>query len=133
MKTNKILSSYKELHVWQRAMELVVSVYKVTVNFPKEEIYGLTSQIRRSAISIPSNIAEGRMRGTRKDFVQFLRIAYASGAELETQIEISKQLPRTNILDYSKVDSLLNEIMKMLNVMIRKLNPNAANKLSATS
>ena len=133
MKTNKILSSYKELHVWQRAMELVVSVYKVTVNFPKEEIYGLTSQIRRSAISIPSNIAEGRMRGTRKDFVQFLRIAYASGAELETQIEISKQLPRTNMLDYSKVDSLLNEIMKMLNVMIRKLNPNAANKLSATS
>ena len=133
MKTNKILSSYKELHVWQRAMELVVSVYKVTVNFPKEKIYGLTSQIRRSAISIPSNIAEGRMRGTRKDFVQFLRIAYASGAELETQIEISKQLPRTNMLDYSKVDSLLNEIMKMLNVMIRKLNPNAANKLSATS
>ena len=133
MKTNKILSSYKELHVWQRAMELVISVYKVTVNFPKEKIYGLTSQIRRSAISIPSNIAEGRMRGTRKDFVQFLRIAYASGAELETQIEISKQLPRTNMLDYSKVDSLLNEIMKMLNVMIRKLNPNAANKLSATS
>lgn len=133
METNKILSSYKELHVWQRAMELVVLIYKVTVNFPKEEIYGLTSQIRRSAISIPSNIEEGRMRGTKKDFVQFLRIAYASGAELETQIEISKQLPKTNMLDYSKVDSLLDEIMRMLNVMIRKLNPNAANKLQATS
>lgn len=133
METNKTLSSYKELHVWQRAMELVVSIYKVTANFPKEEIYGLTSQIRRSAISIPSNIAEGRMRGTKKDFVHFLRIAYASGAELETQIEISKQLPKINILDYSKVDSLLDEIMKMLNVMIRKLNPNAANKLSTIS
>lgn len=104
-------------------MDLVVTVYDLTENYPKEEIYGLTSQLRRSAISIPSNIAEGRYRGTKKDYLQFLRISYASGAELETQIEIAKRLYKTKELDYSKVDSLLLEIMKMLNVMIRKMNP----------
>lgn len=109
--------------MWQRAVQLAVSVYDLTEQFPKEEIYGLTSQMRRSAISIPSNIAEGRMRGTKKDYVQFLRIAYASGAELETQIIIAKQLSKTKKLDYTTVDSTLEETMKMLNVVIRKLNP----------
>jgi len=77
--------------------------------------------MRRAAFSIPSNIAEGRFRGTRKDFLQFLRIAYSSGAELETQIEISKRLPLMTQLDFSRVQALLIEVMKMLNVMIRKL------------
>lgn len=122
-----MISSYKDLIVWQKAIELVVEIYKLTDNFPKEEIYGITSQIRRSAISIPSNIAEGRFRGTRKDYAHFLRIAYGSGAELETQIEISKRLPKTKNLDYSKSESFLEEVMKMLNVIIRKLNPNEAN------
>jgi four helix bundle protein len=121
-----MISSYKDLIVWQRAIELVVEIYKLTEDFPKEEIYGLTAQMRRSAVSIPSNIAEGRFRGTKKDYLQFLRIAYGSGAEIETQIEISKRLPKTKDLDYSKADSLLEEIMKMLNVIIRKFNPNAA-------
>ena len=116
-----MINSYKELIVWQKAVRLVVEIYKVTDNFPREEIYGLTSQIRRSAVSIPSNIAEGRFRGTKKDFIQFLRIAFASGAELETQIIISKQLARTKNFDYLKIDSLLLEVMKMLNVMIKKL------------
>jgi four helix bundle protein len=114
--------SYKELIVWQRSIELVVAVYELTEQFPKEELYGLTSQMRRAAISIPSNIAEGRFRGTRKDFLQFLRIAYSSGAELETQLEIAKNLRRTRNYNYSKVDSLLLEVMKMLNTMIRKMN-----------
>lgn len=116
-----MVNSYKDLIVWQKSVQLVVEIYKTTDDFPREEIYGLTSQIRRSAVSIPSNIAEGRYRGTRKDFIQFLRIAFASGAELETQVIISKQLSRTKNFDYSKIDSLLLEVMKMLNVMIKKL------------
>lgn len=119
-----IIYSYKNLVVWQRAMELVVSVYELTENYPNEERYGLTSHTRKTAISIPSNIAEGRFRSTRKDFMQFLRIAYASGAELETQIEIAKRLSKTKHLEYGKVDSLLDEVMKMLNVMIRKMKDN---------
>lgn len=110
--------------MWQRSMELVVVIYELTDKFPREEIYGLISQIRRSAISIPSNIAEGRFRGTKNDFLQFLRMAYASGAELETQLEIAKRLPKTKALDYSKADSLLDEVMRMLNTMIKNFNPN---------
>ncbi len=102
-------------------MELVIEVYLLTEKFPKEELYGLTSQMRRSAISIPSNIAEGRLRGYRKEYRQFLLSAYSSGGELETQIEIAKKLPKTKTLNYSKVDSLLNEVMKMLNKMITTL------------
>ncbi|MBI4118652.1 MAG: four helix bundle protein [Parcubacteria group bacterium] len=118
-----MLNSYKDLIVWQKSVKLALLIYELTEKFPKEEIYGLTSQIRRSAISIPSNIAEGRFRGTKNDFVQFLRVAYSSGAELETQIEISRNLSKTKCLDYSKADSLLTEVMKMLNVMIRNINP----------
>ncbi len=103
-------------------MELVGTVYELTEKFPREETYNLTSQMTRSAVSIPSNIAEGRFRGTKKDFTQFLRIAYSSGAELETQIEIAKRLPKTKNLNYLKTASLLEETMKMLNVMIGKLN-----------
>jgi four helix bundle protein len=120
----KIIHSYKDLIVWQRSIESVVAVYKLTEKFPKEEIYGLISQMRRAAVSIPSNIAEGRFRGTRKDYLHFLRIAYSSGAELETQVIISKKLFKTKELNYQKVDSLLEEVMKMLNVMIRNFNPN---------
>lgn len=120
-----MIHSYKDLIVWQRSMELVVSIYELTEQFPKEEIYGLISQMRRSAISISSNIAEGRFRGTRKDFTQFLRIAYGSGAELETQIEIAKMIPKTKNLDYKKTECLLNEVMKMLNSMIIKLTQKA--------
>ena len=100
---------------------MVVNIYEITEKFPREEIYGLTSQIRRAAVSIPSNIAEGRYRGTKADYIRFLRISYGSGAELETQLEISKRLLKTKILNYNKVDSLLEEVMKMLNVMISKL------------
>src|SRR3989338_9434733 len=110
-----MIHSYKNLLVWQRSMDLVVAIYGLTKKFPKEEIYGLTSQMRRASVSIPSNIAEGRFRGTRKDYLQFLRIAYSSGAEHETQVEIAKRLPKTKNLSYSNVDNLLLEVMKMLN------------------
>ena len=104
--------SYRDLIVWQRAIELVVELYAITEKFPREELFGITSQMRRAAVSIPSNIAEGRSRGTKADYLNFLRTANASGAELETQIEISKRLPKTKTLDYSKVDKLLDEVMR---------------------
>jgi four helix bundle protein len=115
------IQSYKELIVWQKAMDLTMEVYKLTAQYPKSEIYGLISQSRRCAVSIPSNIAEGRMRGSRKEFRQFLIIAFASGAELETQIEIAKKLQFISIDDGKKAESLLLEIMKMLNKLIRTL------------
>lgn len=117
---NKKIHSYKDLIVWQKSMELVTNIYQLTDKYPKSELYCLTSQTRRSAISIPSNIAEGRRRGTRKDYRQFLIIAYGSGAELETQLEIAKRLRYSTNED--NIDSLLNEIMKILNKMISSLN-----------
>lgn len=113
--------SHKDLIVWQKSMELVVEIYKLTNDFPKSEVYGLTSQMRRSAVSIPSNIAEGRRRGSRKDFAQFLNIAFGSGAELETQIEIAKSLRYADSLNYLLAEQLLDEIMRMLNTMISNL------------
>lgn len=117
---NKI-HSHKDLIVWQKSMELVTDIYALTDKFPKSEMYGLTSQMRRAAISIPSNIAEGRRRGTKKDYRQFLIIAYGSGSELETQIEIAKRLQFGTGLDYSKTDSSLEEVMRMLNKMTSTL------------
>lgn len=110
--------TYKDLIVWQKSMELVVEIYKLTDKFPKNEIYGLTSQMRRCSISIPSNIAEGRKRSTRKNYRLFLTIAYGSGAELETQIEIAKRLTFVRDGECIKIDQLLVEVMKMLNKML---------------
>ena len=113
--------SYKNLIVWQKSVDLVLEIYQITDKFPKEEIFGITSQIRRAAVSIPSNIAEGRTRGYRKEFKQFLSNAFGSGAELETQLLIARSLPKMSHLDYKKADSLLEEVMKMLNTLIQKL------------
>ena len=120
------MNSYKDLKVWEKSVSLAIEVYRITEHFPKEEIYGLTSQMRRAAVSIPSNIAEGRNRGTRKDFCNFLRIALGSCAELSTQIEIAKKLPKTSELNYVDIESILTEIMKMLYTIVKKLNiPNS--------
>jgi four helix bundle protein len=118
------IQSYKDLIVWQKAMDLVVYVYEITEKYPKEELYGLISQTRRCAVSIPSNIAEGRRRSTRKDFKQFLSISFGSSAELETQIEIVKRLPWGKKLDFKKIDGMLIEVMKMLNGLINSLQAN---------
>lgn len=83
---------FRDLIVWQRSMNLVARIYELTAHLPKHELYCLTSQIRRCAVSISSNIAEGSKRGTRKDFRQFILIAYGSSAELETQIDIARRL-----------------------------------------
>jgi four helix bundle protein len=115
------INTYKDLIVWQKSMRLVVEIYKLTEKMPREEMYGLTSQMRRSAVSIPSNIAEGRRRGGRNEYKQFLTISYGSGAELETQVELLKQLPFGNKLSYNDVDGLLSEVMRMINKMLSSL------------
>lgn len=105
--------------VWQKSLDLVREIYAATGNLPQAEIYGLVSQMRRAAVSIPSNIAEGYRRKNLKEYIQFLYISYGSSAELETQLLISKDIyPR---IDFSKSESVLNEVQKMLNVVIRKL------------
>ncbi len=116
------VESYENLVVWQKSMDLVIAIYTLTGKFPKEEVYGLTSQMRRAVVSIPSNIAEGSRRSSRKDFRNFLFNAYGSGAELETQIEIAKRLKFSKDLDFSKVDKLLDEVMRMLNKFTYELN-----------
>lgn len=116
------LAPYQNLIVWQKALDLVVAVYALTGVFPREELYGLTTQMRRAAVSIPSNIAEGSRRGSKKDFRHFLRIAFSSGAELETQLLIVGRLPFGRELDYRAVEALLDEIMRMLNTMTKSIN-----------
>lgn len=98
-----MLNSYKELNVWNKSIQLVKEIYKLTEAFPKSEQYGLTNQMRRAAVSIPSNIAEGY---TRK---------HKSGAELETQLTIAKELKMAPSDEFNKVEQLLSEVMKMLN------------------
>ncbi|MBX4181543.1 four helix bundle protein [Candidatus Parcubacteria bacterium] len=115
------MHSYKDLIVWQKGIDLVAAVYDFTKDFPKEEMFGLSSQIKRAAVSLPANIAEGRHRGSRKDFLHFVRIAYASGAELETEIYIAERLRLGNPDKLDKVRKILDEEMKMLHVMIGKL------------
>ncbi len=118
---NTGVKSHKDLVVWQKAVTLSLDVYKLTNNFPSREIYGLSSQMRRAAISIPSNIAEGSGRSTRKDYANFLHIAYGSTAELETQMLIALRLSFFDIATYESVNALLVEVSKMLRAMIEKL------------
>lgn len=119
------MNTYQDLLVWQKSIDLVEEVYKLVDKFPKEEVFGLNSQIKRASVSISSDIAEGRMPGGAQEFKRFLLIAFASGAELETQIIIAKRLPKTKNLVYNKVDDLLLEVMKMLNKLINQLEPKA--------
>ncbi|MBI3421129.1 MAG: four helix bundle protein [Candidatus Sungbacteria bacterium] len=113
------IQSFKELIVWQKGIQLVKVIYIATRKLPREETYGLTSQMRRAAVSIPSNIAEGKKRKTKKDFLQFLRVANGSAAELETQIIITIDLYRE--VDFTVASSLLTEVQKMLATIIAKL------------
>ncbi|MEK7574129.1 MAG: four helix bundle protein [Patescibacteria group bacterium] len=112
-----ITKSFKDLIVWQKSRDLAVAIYRLTEQLPKSELYGLTSQMRRAVISIPSNIAESYHRFHRKEKQQFLAIAFGSGSELESQIEITKVLFPD--LDHQKVEELLSEIMKILNKFLQ--------------
>ena len=120
-----MIKSYKDLIVWQKAFQLTKIIYKLTRSFPKAEIYGLTSQMQRCAVSIVSNIAEGYSRRHRQEYLQFLRMAFGSGAELETQLLLAKELTLINNSEFNEAFELLTEVMKMLNVLIHKLNPNS--------
>lgn len=115
------LNSYRDLHVWQKSVELAGLICSLTEGFPADERFSLTSQIKRSAVSIPSNVAEGSRRGTKKDFRHFIFIAFGSGAELETQLEIAKNLGFGKKEDYAKVLVLLEDVMKMLNKLASSL------------
>ncbi len=100
------VTHFRELHVWQRGMDVVVAVYRVSGTFPKSEVYGLTSQIRRAAVSVPSNIAEGQSRASTREYLNYVSIAQSSLAELETQLEIASRL---GYLSASDLMPLLNQ------------------------
>ena len=106
--------TYRELVVWQRAMDLVVEVYRLTKEFPREELYGLTSQIRRAAVSVPSNIAEGQGRGIGNEFCHHLRIAQGSLQETETQLLIAERLQFVASTQVSPAMELSNEVGRLL-------------------
>lgn len=114
------IKSYKDLIVWQKGYELVKQVYRTSSKLPKSEIFALQSQMRRSAVSIVSNIAEGTGRKTRKDYCQFLHIAYGSTSELETQLFLCKDLYNLSIKNELE---LITEVSKILRVIINKLEP----------
>ena len=115
------MKTYKELIVWQKAVNLVSMIYNNTKNFPKKEIYGLTNQIRRAAVSIPSNIAEGFGRNSKNDFKRFLQISIGSVFEVQTQLVISKDLQFLSEANYNLIFDATREIEAMLASLIRKL------------
>ena len=119
------MKNHYDLDVWKKSIELVKDIYEVSKFFPKEEMYGLTSQIRRAAVSIPSNIAEGASRQSNKEFIQFLYIALGSCSEVETQIIIAKELFFIN--DIESILNRIKEIKKMINGLLRYIKTNKPN------
>lgn len=115
------MQNVKELKIWQKAMELVAMVYRETTNFPSEERFGLTNQMRRCAVSIPSNIAEGQMRPTNKAFKQYITIARGSCAELETQNRIAFGLKFIPGKNYQELEEKIMEVARMLSAFYSKL------------
>ena len=120
----KKMSDYKDLNVWNESIDFVESIYKIIRSFPKEEIYALSDQIKRAAVSIPSNIAEGASRNSNKEFVQFLYIALGSASEVETQLIIAKRLNyimsiENELNEITKIRKMLNGLMSSIK---RKIN-----------
>lgn len=111
------ISTYKELIVWQKSILLVQEIFELTSKFPKSELYGIVSQMRRAAISIPSNIAEGYGRRSHKEYVQFYAISYGSALELETQLIITEKLNFSSKETLQRAEGLLTEVIKMLYVL----------------
>ena len=120
-KMEEKIKSFKDLRIWQKGIEIVSDVYILTKKFPKEELFSLTSQLRRSAISIPSNIAEGFKRFHNKEYKQFLFINLGSCAELETQIIIAKELKYINEDEEAKLVEKLDHVCRMTSSLIKKL------------
>ena len=120
------MKSFRELIVWQKGIELVISVYRITKTFPKEEVFGLTMQLRRSVVSIPSNIAEVYGRQHTSEYIRFLQIARGSLNELMTQLEIASRLDYLS--DISNEMNECNEIAKMLNSLINRISSSTIRK-----
>lgn len=116
------MKSHKDLIVWQKSMDHVATIYVATKAFPKEELFGIVSQMRRAAVSIPSNIAEGYGRLYDKETVKFLSNALGSASELETQLIISKDLGYLSIEDFQKLTNQIEEIIRMLSALIKSAN-----------
>lgn len=118
MSKDALVRTHKDLEVWKQAMELAIEIYRVTGSFPREELYGLGQQARRSAVSIASNIAERAARGSRKEFVQFLRVSLGSTAELETQALLAQRL---GFLREENIPDHIGHVRKMLSGLIASL------------
>ena len=118
-----IVKNYRDLIVWQKAMKLVTEIYKHTKSFPEDERYGLTSQLRRSSVSLPSNMAEGYGRNSTQDYIRFLRIANGSLFELQTQLEIARNLSFITGEVFAELYESSREIERMLSSLIKKINP----------
>jgi four helix bundle protein len=115
--------NYRDLFAWQKAMDLVELVYKQSQRFPREEQFGLTAQIRRAAVSIPSNIAEGQGRDSSPEFARFLHIAHGSLREVETQILITERLGFAAAADVTQVIELASEVGRLINGLIKRHRP----------
>ena len=115
------MNSFKDLIVWQKSFQLTKDVYEATGRFPKHEIYGLSSQLRRAAISITSNIAEGFSRKSERENAQFISIAFGSSSEVETQLLLAKEFNYLGDKEFEKLSAILIEVRKMLNSMLSKL------------
>jgi len=115
-------SSYQDLTVWQKSVDLAVLIYKITNKFPKHELYNLVSQLRKAAVAIASNIAEGQGRGSKKEFRQFIRIAYGSILELETQLIIATRIKYLSTADKAQIFDLTEQIKRMLYKLEKSLN-----------
>lgn len=115
------MKNYKELQVWQKSILLAEEIYSVTLKFPRDERFGLASQMQRAAVSISSNIAEGAKRNYTNEYIQFLGIANGSAAELETQLVIAKRVYPYPEINYDTAEGLTIEVLKMLNILINNL------------
>lgn len=115
------MKSHKDLEVWQLAVDLAVSVYAVTGKFPKDELFGMSSQMRRSAVSISSNIAEGAARNGKKEFIQFLYISLGSASELDTQLEIARRVGLGESPELRQLNDLRARVSKMIQGLIRSV------------
>lgn len=115
------MKTHMDLEVWKNSVELVVMIYKITKKFPKDELYGIVSQIRRAAVSIPSNISEGAGRNHDREFIQFLYVSMGSLSELETQVLISQRLEYITDLEYDDLNGLIKLIRSQLSGLIKYL------------
>jgi four helix bundle protein len=119
------MKTHNDLDVWKKSVEMVTLIYKQTRDFPKEELYGLTNQMRRAAVSVPSNIAEGAGRNSSKELLQFLYYATGSLSELETQLIIAYNLKYLNNEQKQDIDAICSNIFKMLSKLIQSIKSNA--------